>query len=231
MANFLKKRKEQLSQIIEAFSQEELPVGEKWYQERLAICTACPHNSDNVAKENKTFVQNIRENIITCPQVRYCTACSCCIDQKASIKRAECGAVELGLEAKWKALEVFANDNSNVSVTQAGDRPLTIRTNGSTFFLDLGKTSEPVVDFSFVLFVPTKYEFVTSKVTCGCTVAEVEKIDEARTQFNMRISTVQFNPGGITTRTFYAEYKGKTVELKFQIEKINPESDELQTAH
>jgi hypothetical protein len=231
MANFLKKRKEQLSQIIEAFSQEELPVGEKWYQERLAICTACPHNSDNVAKENKTFVQNIRESIITCPQVRYCTACSCCIDQKASIKRAECGAVELGLEAKWKALEVFANDNSNVSVTQAGDRPLTIRTNGSTFFLDLGKTSEPVVDFSFVLFVPTKYEFVTSKVTCGCTVAEVEKIDEARTQFNMRISTVQFNPGGITTRTFYAEYKGKTVELKFQIEKINPESDELQTAH
>jgi hypothetical protein len=227
MTNFLKKRKEQLSQIIEAFTQDELPVGEKWYQDRLAICTACPHNSDNVEKENKTFVQNIRENIITCPQIRYCTACSCCIDQKASIKRAECGIVELGMEPKWRALEVFSDDNSNVSITQAGDHPITIRTNGSTFFLDLGQTSNPVVDFSFILFVPTKHKFITSKVTCGCTVAEVEKIDEARIKFNMRISTVQFTPGGVTTRTFYAEYQGKTVEIKFQIQKTDAGSTKL----
>lgn len=227
MKKTLRQRKDQLAQIYEAFSQDSLPVNEPWYQERLAACASCSYNSENVPKENKSFLQNIRENVITCPQVRYCTACHCCIDQKASIKRAQCGLVEIGKSPKWDALEVFTADNSNVALTHTGEKDYIIRNNGSIFFLDLGATSDPVVDFSFELFVPIQHEFITTRVTCGCTVSEHERIDDARIKFRIRLSTVNFMPGGITSRTFYADYKNKTVEVKFQIEKLNPIADEL----
>lgn len=231
MKKNFRQRKDQIAQIYEAFTQDSLPVNESWYQERLAACSACSYNSDNIPKENKSFVQNIRENVVKCPQVRYCTACHCCIDQKASIKRAECGLVEIDKEPKWKALEVFAADNTNVALIHAGKRNYIIRNNGSVFFIDLGASEEPVIDFSFVLFVPMQHEFITARATCGCTVSEHEKIDEARIKFNIRLSTVNFMPGGVTSRTFYADYKNKTVEVKFQIQKLTPEGNELPTPH
>ena len=81
------------------------------------------------------------------------------------------------------------------------------------------------------MFVPKQHQFVTSRATCGCTVAAVDIIDEARVKFNIRLSTVNFVSGGITSRTFYVIYKDKTVEVKFQVEKLNTEPNELQTTH
>lgn len=220
----LKKRIDQVKMIKEAVQLEELPVNEKWYQDRVKICDTCEFNSDNVPESKRGTMHFVHESKCKMAsggkEFRFCTACTCCIDRKAAIKRAQCGMTSIGKEPLWDALEVFSVDNSNVSITKAGERDYTITSDKTAFTLDFGEVSEDVLDFKFVAFVPTRHKYFSSRATCDCTVGESVSVDEARREFSMRISTLSFNTGAPTTRTFYIDYTQKTVVVKFKLQKI-----------
>jgi hypothetical protein len=80
-----------------------------WCKERRAICKECDYNSKNKYK------LTIGEKILMFLQLskEICTACGCSILHKSKIKQADCGRTELGLESKWKRVNLntkYQND-------------------------------------------------------------------------------------------------------------------------
>lgn len=227
----LKKRINQVKMIKEAVQMEQLPVDEQWYKDRLSICQTCEFNSDNIPQEKRGAMHFVHESKCKLAsgnkEFRFCTACTCCIDRKAAIKRAECGMTSIGKAPLWTALELFSVDNSNVSITKAGERDYSLTADRASFIFDFGDVVEDVLDFKFVVFVPTTSKYITSRATCDCTVGKSVEIDSARREFTMRLSTLHFGTERKTTRTFYIDYDNKTVVVKFVLQKIN--KNELQS--
>lgn len=202
--------------IINAYAQE-LPLGEKWYEDRLSICTRCPHNSENVV--DKSFSQKFREGIGF--DSRYCTACKCPIDVKASIKAEECGIVELGQAPLWDKLEFEDNINKGVSMINLSPERIILKRDVNRFYLDAAESEEKAVEFKFRVFTPITYVYKSAIVGCSCTVAQAEVVDENNLDFNVRISTLNFREGIVTEKNVQLLYTQgnipRSISLKFLI--------------
>ena len=72
-----------ISKIAKAFLSE-TPTEESWYKQRLETCSSCEYNTDNIPEDQVTMADKLKMKIPSCNRV--CTACGCCIDQKASLK-------------------------------------------------------------------------------------------------------------------------------------------------
>ena len=212
VGNLIKKSKT----IVNAYLQE-LPTGEKWYEDRLKICTGCKYNSENV--ENKTFGQKLREGAGF--DSRYCTACKCPIDVKASVKTEQCGAVELGMEPFWVALELDDNINKGVSITNLAPEVALLRRDVNRYYLDAAETSEKVVEFRFRIFTPLGYSYKSAVAGCSCTVAKADVVDENNLDFNVRISTLNFREDVVTEKNVQFHYNQghmpRVINVKFLI--------------
>ncbi len=146
---------------------KKMPTQENWYQTRLEICTGCEYNSENIPQEKKTEAHLMRDKLsgIECQGKRHCTACGCCINQKASIKTSVCGLTELNLEPKWFALEIDNDDKQYYSVTNLTPDNCHLIYNDTKgnehFIFDFGLTDKKVLNLEFKIFSPQKCQFVT----------------------------------------------------------------------
>lgn len=210
-------RIDQAKQIVES-RVNALPVDEKWYQERLAVCSGCPHNSHNVPEENKTTAQKVREKVT---KERYCIACKCPIDHKASIKRAICGLKEIGETPLWGALSVEMSDEMPVSLIHNGPTIYSIEKTGDGFMVDLGKTDKPVIEFSMRFFHPKQNPLISAIGTCSCTATVANIVDENHSDVAITLSTESFNTGAATIRNVRTVFKGLSeVIVSMKVEKI-----------
>jgi hypothetical protein len=199
-----------IKNIIKAYTSE-LPENQEWYQKRLSICKACPHNSANGGAESTlSKVVEFVTNSDTCG------ACGCVITKKASVKEETCGLIhkpEWG-KPRWNALA--AASGANVKLESSDDK---VRITGTKegFLLDFGYVSEDVVDYSFVVKSDMTFKNITS--TCGCSIPEA--ITEGSvTKISVRISTTKFTEG-INKRTLYLNYIDKSNnEKKVQLTTI-----------
>lgn len=216
VGNLIKKSKA----IYDAFTHD-LPTGEKWYEDRLKICTGCEYNSENVT--DKSFGQILREAVDICPEKRHCRACGCCIDRKAALKYEECGIVELGKQPLWIKLEHEDNINKGVSVTNLSPDVAILRRDVNRFYLDAGDTEEKVLDFNFRVFTPIGYKFKSAQAGCSCTVAKAVEVDENNLDFNVRISTLNFRANVLTEKNVSLYYDQgnlpRVINIKFQMVK------------
>jgi hypothetical protein len=211
--------------ILKAYT-EDIPVNEPWFQDRIKICESCEFNSDNVAPEDKDLKYKLREKVSSiCVKNRWCRACGCCIDEKASRKEVACGLTELKMAPKWPALEAESPTDRKLAVITDGQQPYTITEELGFIYLDFGKVASDVVDFDFNIFAPTSYEFVSAKPVCGCTAASIEDVDPNHKKFSMRISTVAFSKSIVTVKSMLVEYKQGSVTVRFRMQKVG--KDEL----
>lgn len=179
--------------IVKAFTNE-LPVEESWYKARLEACSSCSLNSENVV--DKSFLQTLREGLDICPEVRYCTACKCCIDRKAAVKTEECGIRDKkGLENEkllWESIESQDQVNKGVSVTNLSSDKILLKYKENKYYFDAGETTDKVVDVKFQVFIPNTYKYTSAVAGCSCTVADVVVISENIVEFNVKVSTLNF---------------------------------------
>jgi hypothetical protein len=216
----LKEGLDKAKMIAEAITSE-TPTGKKWFEERMEICNACEYNSANVLKEKRKMGHSIHEGKCFTATFgksgNFCTACTCCIELKASIKRSTCGLTDLGLQPKWLALEAEAPSSVSVFSVDGYDYPISYE--DAKFVINLGATNQEIINFKFGLFVPTKYTFTGSRVSCGCTFATHIDIDEARKEFSIRLNTAGFSFENVTSRELFVQYGNKEITIKFKVQK------------
>jgi hypothetical protein len=203
MANNLFKK---IRNIADAFLHP-LPIEEKWYQDRLKICTDCPLNSDNCTEEQLSDMQKFRKNNISgCPEKRFCTACGCCIDRKAAVKIEQCGAVDIGKEPKWAAIEIEDKNNKDFFVENRTPELSKLSKVGGLYVLDFGYVGSGKVETTVEIEYPEGTKFTNIIPSCGCTVANIEYVDNTHIRFPLKISTVNFKAGAVTEKAITVSF-------------------------
>lgn len=208
--------------IVKAFL-EELPVEEKWYQDRIEICNGCEYNSKNMSKDTLKIADKIKISTGICDNGNHCTACGCCIERKCSVKQETCGKASIGLNPNWVALEVESLADKNLSIINVTDSMGSVYLDGTTLVYELNPTSSPKVSFSFQLKRKGGLDVKSYNAGCSCTVGSIDVIDEETSQFNVDISTLKFSENTWTQKNMYVTYNlginTKTITILFKIYK------------
>jgi hypothetical protein len=215
-SSFFKK----IRNIADAFLHP-LPIDEKWYQDRLKICTDCPLNSDNCTEEQLTDMQKFRKNTVSgCPEKRFCTACGCCIDRKAAVKVEQCGAVDLGEKPKWTAIEIEDKNNKDFFIENLTPELSNLYKAGGLYYIDFGYVENGKVETTIQVEYPTGTKFTNIIPSCGCTVANIEHVDDTHVRFPIRVSTVNFKTGTVIEKAITVSFSTgnltKVVNLKLK---------------
>jgi hypothetical protein len=203
--------------IVKAFS-EDLPVEEEWYRKRLTDCDTCEWNSKN--KEVNTLLTKTKESTI-CKGTSVCTACGCCIAQKASVKSEVCGMKEKGLVPKWGAIEIEGKVDSRITVenkTEGYDRFFVDGT--GAFVLEIS-SKEVSVPFKFRVDGGEMFNIRTLTNTCSCTSSGVNEIAQGNYDVYMTVSTNSLQVGVPSTKIVKAKYtigREKEKDLLFKLE-------------
>lgn len=199
-----------------------IPTEEPWYQERIAHCNICPHNSDNKPQETLDATV-VFKNKYVCPEGRVCTACGCCIDRKALVKTEVCGLIKIGEKPLWGAIDI-ENPDEGLLVKNLTPNTGQITQEGPIYAILLKTQTTPTVKFDFEIQDASRMEFVSSNSSCSCTVAHPEVIDRKTLRFSVKISTISFKEGQLTERGLEIKYKNgngvnKSISIKFRYKK------------
>lgn len=203
--------------IAKAFLSE-LPVNEKWYQDRIAICTPCIYNSDNIEGEELTLLQKLRLNS---GMNRFCTACQCDIDRKCSVKTEECGLVKLTppQPPKWNKLEVESTIKDGVKVENLTSENAILSQHNNEYLFDFGLTTEKTIECQFKIFRKNGLRITSVNPACGCTVPTINSFNNKSAIITAKISTLGFKQG-INEKTLAVKYQDgntiKEVNIRFR---------------
>lgn len=209
------KKKSKISTIYDAFT-ESLPIGEDWYEKRMAICNGCEHNSKNVSPEG--LLNKVRK--VLDGNKPHCTACGCYLAEKASRKEEACGLSEIGEIPKWNRLVVetanefdfnlFNNSPERVNVDLSPD--------GTKYLVLYGEVTEQS-NTSIDLVLEGPYEVKTVNVGCGCTLVGFNKASKTLTELKASINLKQVSMGAFTKNIYvrYNLYDGSQKSLTISL--------------
>jgi len=199
--------------IAKAFLND-LPEGEKWYEDRIAICEGCEYNTKNIDKEKLSAKDKLKLTVHLCPEGDHCTACGCCTHRKASQKSESCGLVDLKLPPKWPALEVETKVDKKITIENITPESGELVIDDREVIYDLGLVEEERIDFILKVTRLGGLDVKNVEVGCRCTVAETEVIDKNSSQFEIAISTKDLRKSLTLTRIFSVHYfvTGKRVD-------------------
>lgn len=209
--------------IAKAFLSD-LPIGEDWYEERLAICNTCEYNTKNKNKSELSITDRIKISTGVCDNSNHCTACGCCIERKCSVKSEVCGLQSIGKTPKWTPIESFSDIDDKLSVENLSPNKCRLKFNENRFIFDFGTVSENKISVSFKLTRKGGLDIVNQRAGCSCTVSDVQKIDDNTQIFNVDISTKSFRANQETNKTLFVTIRDrsnntKSVDFLFKITK------------
>ena len=196
--------------IAKAFLSE-LPTGEEWYEKRIAMCTDCVYNSDNVPKDDLSLLQKLR---IETGMNRFCTACQCDIDRKCSVKTEECGMVKLSppQAPKWGMLEVESSSRDGVKVENFTEEAAKLSAYNNEYLFDFGITTEKTIECNFKVTRKAGLKILSVKPACGCTVPIINSFNNKSAIITTKISTIGFKQG-VNEKTLAINYQdGNTIK-------------------
>lgn len=195
----------------------ELPVGEEWYEKRLAACTDCKYNTDNIPEEERTVLQNIR---LSAGAARFCSICLCPIDRKCSVKTEQCALSTLTppQDPRWNRLEVESTTRDGVTVENLSDTTK-LSYNNNEYLFDFGITEEKAIECKFKVTRKNGLKILSVKPACGCTVPTINSFNNKSAILTTRISTVGFKQG-LNEKTLSINYQDgntiKEVHIRFR---------------
>lgn len=201
---------------------QDLPVGEKWYQDRLAICETCPLNTKNTEEKGPTVSAMLANVGLMSSQ--YCVACGCPIKNKASVKSEICGAVKRGMEAKWFPLEVDSHILKGAYLINTEPENYTIEDGADCVVLRPTPSSKEMWEFNTELFVPKGQVLQSAQVSCSCVVAQAVRVSETNFKISIKVSTIAFTKGEEDTKRIYLKFAEKsllrTLTIKLKMVKL-----------
>lgn len=212
----MKSKIEKAKQILSAYTND-LPEDQKWYQERLAECMKCQHNT--AVSGNDGVFDFLKEKTIG-PK-GSCKLCGCPVDRKASVKSSVCALLEYeNKPPKWEALDIKAPVDKDLSVEiMTPDVVEHISTPDSTFVLKV-KEVRPVVMFKLLVKCAHHLEVKNLDVSCSCTTPTLDVVDNKTVEIAVAISTTGFKKGlnrrYMTVNYYKSPSKIKQLTIEFQ---------------
>lgn len=181
-----------VNNIVKGFMGKK-PVGEEWYEERLKICGDCPLNTANMEPKDISLIQ-ITQSKTVCHGGGVCTACGCCVLEKASVKAEECGKVKINEQPLWNKVEDILNIDPYMKLRTLSPTDLTLD------FIDkqprIKKTFDPKTEpkVTIKLLLTDKRGLNVLKVVagCSCTASSVRRLSNVQTELTLDISTIGF---------------------------------------
>jgi len=210
--------------IVKAFLSE-LPVDEKWYQDRIAACDVCEYNTKNKDKKDLRITDRIKMATGVCDNDNHCVACGCCIERKCSVKSENCGKLSIGLEPNWIALEVPSFVDKKISIINMTPEIGKVYVDGGFFVYNVGEVRDTKTTFTFRIHKEDGLDVKNYNTPCSCSVADMTTIDNKTVEFKLDISTKTFETGVETTRNMTITYNlsdrigTKNINLAFKITK------------
>lgn len=195
-----------------------LPEGESWYEDRLAHCLSCEHNT--AVSGNDSILDTIKEKTIA-PK-GSCKICTCPVDRKCSVKTETCALYQLGKKPLWEAIEAKSPNDSNITVENLSPEVISlVPTPDSTFVVKITEV-KPLVTFQLKLTSETNLEVKNFEVPCTCVTPTYDAIDAKSGVVGVGLSTTGFKKG-LNKRYLIIHYyktatKTKTFTIEFQTE-------------
>lgn len=183
-----------------------LPVGEEWYEKRLAECLSCEYHTGNMEEDAiptlvkipmKTFPGKFPQGA--------CSICGCPVDRKCSVKTEFCAMKKNGLPPKWEALEVESVKDVKVSCINLSEDKGTLTVEDRVFVLDIHEFDPKFVEVNLRIKRKGRLDFKALNVSCGCVVPKAKVIDSETIEVNVRISTVGFRQG-LNEKSLFVQY-------------------------
>lgn len=169
------------------------PVGEQWYEDRLAICAACPLNTVNKDPKDISLIHATQSATI-CGKGGVCTACGCCISEKASVKAEECGRVKIGQTPLWNKVEDVLNVDQFMKLRTLSPSDLTLDFVNKQPRIKkvFDPQTEPKISIKLLLTDKRGLDILKVVGGCTCTATSVNKLSQFQTEVNLDISTTGF---------------------------------------
>lgn len=201
----------------------DLPVDQKWYQDRISACAACPLNTENMTPEQ---ISNLSAKMkftleYGCKkdEKRLCSICGCCTDRKAAVKSETCPKKDIGQEPEWLPIQIENSLDKNIVIENLTPDHGRIFQNGAVFFINLKKTDKPVLNFDIIVQNLKGLKFHYQRVGCSCLLSSVTTIDDKSLRVETKISIKDFRPG-LNERSMEIDYfnrnnQKRSVSFKF----------------
>ena len=200
----------------------QLPEDQEWYKERMAICNACEYNSKNVDPSTLTGIAKLRYQGLAPKYLTkmFCTACSCPIENKCSVRYEDCGLVTLSKKPKWVAISKYMGSDGSFSIENISLDMGTVGSDikGFVYNIEKNETHGPKISFSFKITRNKPVKFYRLEASCGCTVPKYLTPDDRTV-----IVDVDFSTNGLTKGlhrkliTFFYSERENTPVLSFPI--------------
>jgi len=222
-------KKSKLKTIVDAFSKgDDLPRGEKWFDDRISACGSCEFNTKNIEEDKLKVQDKVKIATGICTDKEHCTLCGCCVYQKASEKSENCALMNYKVKAlsvkglnntpenfnkeefqtKWKSIGVETKGKTDLDVysTSTSVDTIYLDSDGSNFNIQLKNTSKSLIEFELIISRKAGLKISSVKPTCSCTVPEQEVIDENTVRMLVKLSTSSFTKNAKYERTIVLNY-------------------------
>lgn len=184
---------------------DELPVGEEWFEKRMAICNTCEFNSKNVDVSSLTGIDKLRteDSFIKRRMMPnylkkdFCTKCTCPIENKCSVKFETCGLAERGQVPKWKAVARYMDADKTFSLENLTADMGTVGTDlkGFTYNMEKSEAHGPKISFSVRIKRTKTLQLIRLEASCGCTVPNYQAEGDSGAIVNVDFSTKGLKKG------------------------------------
>lgn len=199
-----------------------LPEDEQYFKDRKAICDTCEYNSKNVDPSTLTGIAKLRYEGYAPKYLTkdFCTACTCPIENKCSVKYEDCGLTKIGKKPKWIAIAKYMGSDGSFTIenitTEMGTVGIDLK--GFVYNIEKNESHGPKISFSFKIIRDKSVKFYRLEASCGCTVPNYIMPDDRTVVIDVDFSTNGLTAGlhrkSITF--FYADKEGAPV-LAFPI--------------
>jgi hypothetical protein len=200
-----------INTIVDAFT-EKLPIGETWYEERVALCKACPKFSKNA--ESLTPADALKQFTLG----GFCTICGCVATRKASQKQEECALSDLGETPKWKSLAVKTADKDDWDVYNNSPHIIELGLEPDAYIVEYLKPFKTKEESMIELLFEGKHIITKTDVSCGCTVISYEKIGENLYRINIHMKP-EYLKTGKSVKAAFVYFNDRQVKIKIKLEK------------
>lgn len=210
-----------IGNIVKGFTTKK-PIGQEWYDERMKICGDCPLNTLNMETKDISLI-HMTQSKTFCHGGGVCTACGCCIAEKAVVKEEQCGRVKIGQSPLWDKIEDSINLDPFVRLRtlSPSDVMLDFINKKPRIKKVYNPETEPKVTIKLLLTDKRGLNITKVEAGCSCTASSVRRLSNVQTEVTLDISTKNFSLDVNERSVTVHRGNGRHIVITLQFTKTN----------
>lgn len=197
---------------------------EDWYFDRKSKCDPCEFNVINIEdlelemdKLELSLVQKSTRRVAKKTNQGMCNLCGCFTDKKIKVAGEKCP----NNPPKWDSVSTQVSKNKSLTYTLISPYNATTSMANGIYTIFTEYDQEKSLDFEFQIKGNPRFQVLSVKAGCQCTVSEVEK-GTGQAKIKLKISTVSFT-GSLTSKSVDVSYRvgnrRQTAKVKINMKK------------